>query len=74
MWSLCFRLEELVTLAVDLLTQSPIVSLVVGLPTLLVPPRGALQSPLSHLPHSDWDGGRHSLAVPALGQRMRSHH
>lgn len=30
-WSLCFRLEEVVSLAADLLTQSPVVSRVVSL-------------------------------------------
>lgn len=66
-----FRPEEVVTLAVDLLTHSPVVSLVVSLPTLLELPLRTLQSPTSRLglivAHSGWDGGRCSLAVPALG-------
>jgi len=31
LWFLCFRLEEVVTLALDVLTQSPVISVVVSL-------------------------------------------
>lgn len=34
LWFLCFRLEEVVTLALDLLTQSPVISVVVSLSIL----------------------------------------
>lgn len=75
---LCFRLEEVVALAVDLITQSRVVSLMVSLPMLPEPLLRALQSPPSHLGldcfHSRWDGSRHSLAVPALGRGMGGHH
>lgn len=67
----CFRLEEVVALAVDLTTQSPVVPLVVSLPILPEALLRALQR--TSIPfgsdcfHSRRDGSRHSLAVPALG-------
>lgn len=58
-WSLHFRCEEMVALAVDLITQSPVVSLVVSHPPLPELLLRALQTPASHLgltvPHSRWD-------------------
>lgn len=55
----------------DLITQSPVVSLVVSLTTLPEPSLVALQSPMSRLGPTvaclGWDGGRRSLAVHALG-------
>lgn len=59
-WSLFFRLEEVVTLAVDHITQSPVISLVVSLATLPEQSPRVLQSPTSHLglavAFTRWDG------------------
>lgn len=60
----------MISLAMDLIAQSPVVSLVVSLPTLPEPPLKVLQSLVSHLGPtvacSGWDRGRHSLAVLVL--------
>lgn len=67
--SLCFRLEEVLSLALDLLTQSPVASQVVSV--LPEAPRGGLQSPTPRLDppvgHPVRDGAG---ADPPVGRRV----